>query len=256
MKVKKESEKVGLKLNIRKMKIMASGPITSWEIDGESVKTVTDFIFWGSKITADSDCSHETKRCLVLGRKVLTKLGSIEGTSPQLLYKKVFSLKAKKTCIYGTSDFSFSSTKEVQLEDGIIIKCTVVWGGAILHHQIDYIEAMPQCRKRSYASLAESEGQTSSSSSVLSFLYSPTLTFIHDYQKNHSSDQTDLCWQHNISAFKYAVIAFLPRSKRLLISWLQSLSAAILEPPKIQSATVSPSICHEVMGPDAMILVF
>ena len=68
MKVKEESEKVGLKLNIQKTKIMASGPITSWQIDGE---TVADFIFWGSKITADSDCSHEIKRCLLLGRKVI-----------------------------------------------------------------------------------------------------------------------------------------------------------------------------------------
>ena len=68
MKVKKESEKVGLKLNIQKTKIMASGPITSWEVDGETVETVSDFIFWGSKITADGDCSHEIKICLLLGR--------------------------------------------------------------------------------------------------------------------------------------------------------------------------------------------
>ena len=72
MKVKEESEKVGLKLNIQKMKIMASGPITSWEIDGETVETVSDFIFLGSKITADGDCSHEIKRHLLLGRKVMT----------------------------------------------------------------------------------------------------------------------------------------------------------------------------------------
>ena len=71
MKVKEESEKVGLKLNIQKMKIMASGPITSWEIDGETVEKVSDFIFGGSKITADGDCSHEIKRCLLLGRKVM-----------------------------------------------------------------------------------------------------------------------------------------------------------------------------------------
>ena len=77
MKVKEESEKVGLKLNIQKMKIMASGPITSWEIDGEKVETVSDFIFGVSKITADGDCSHETKRCLLLGRKVMTNLDSI-----------------------------------------------------------------------------------------------------------------------------------------------------------------------------------
>ena len=77
MKVKVESEKVGLKLNIQKMKIMASGPITSWEIDGERVETVLDFIFLGSKITADGDCSHEIKRHLLLGRKVMTNLDSI-----------------------------------------------------------------------------------------------------------------------------------------------------------------------------------
>ena len=77
MKVKEESEKVGLKLNIKKMKIMASGPITSWEIDGETVETVSDFIFGGSKITADGDCIHEIKRCLLLGRKVMGNLDSI-----------------------------------------------------------------------------------------------------------------------------------------------------------------------------------
>ena len=74
IKVKEESEKVGLKLNIQKMKIMASGSITSWEIDGETVETVSDFILGGSKITADGDCSHEIKRCLLLGRKVMTNL--------------------------------------------------------------------------------------------------------------------------------------------------------------------------------------
>ena len=78
MKVKEESEKVGLKLNIQKTKIMASGPITSWEIDGETVETVSNFIFLGSKITADGDCSHEIKRRLLLGRKFMTNLDSIE----------------------------------------------------------------------------------------------------------------------------------------------------------------------------------
>ena len=77
MKVKEESEKVGLKVNIQKIKIMASGPVTSWEIDGETVETVSDFIFLGSKITADGDCSHESKRCLLLGRKVMTNLECI-----------------------------------------------------------------------------------------------------------------------------------------------------------------------------------
>ena len=78
MKVKEESEKVGLKLNIQKTKIMASGPITSWEIDEETVETVVDFLFLGSKITADGDCSHEIKRCLFLGRKVMTNLDEVE----------------------------------------------------------------------------------------------------------------------------------------------------------------------------------
>ena len=77
MKVKEEREKVGLKLNIQKTKIMVSGPITSWEIDRETMETVTDFIFWGSKITADGDCNHEIKRCLLLGGKVMTNLDSI-----------------------------------------------------------------------------------------------------------------------------------------------------------------------------------
>ena len=79
MKVKVESERVGLRFNIQKTKIMASGPITSWEIDGETVETVLDFIFWGSKITADGDCSHEIKRHLLLGREIMTNLDNIFG---------------------------------------------------------------------------------------------------------------------------------------------------------------------------------
>ena len=94
MKVKEESEKVDLKLNIQKMKIMASGPITSWQIDGETVETVLDFIFWGSKITADGDFSHEIKRCLLLGRKVMTNLDSILKSRDITLPTKVRLLKA------------------------------------------------------------------------------------------------------------------------------------------------------------------
>ena len=94
MKVKEESEKVGLKLNIQKTKIMASGPITSWEIDGETVKTVSDFVFWGSKITADGDFSHEIKRRLLLGRKVMTNLDSIFKSRDILLPTKVHLVKA------------------------------------------------------------------------------------------------------------------------------------------------------------------
>ena len=94
MKVKEESEKVGLKLNIQKTKIMASGPITSWEIDGETVETVSDFIFLGSKITADGDCSHEIKRCLLLGRKFMTNLDSILKNRDITLSTKVHLVKA------------------------------------------------------------------------------------------------------------------------------------------------------------------
>ena len=94
MKVKEESEEVGLKLNIQKIKIIASGPITSWEIDGETVETVSDFIFWGSKITADGDCSHEIKRYLLLGRKVMTNLDSILESRDITLPTKVCLVKA------------------------------------------------------------------------------------------------------------------------------------------------------------------
>ena len=94
MKVKEESEKIGLKLNIQKTKIMASGPITSWEIDGETVETVSDFIFGGSKLTADGDCSHEIKRRLLLGRKVMTNLDNILKSRDIILSTKVCLVKA------------------------------------------------------------------------------------------------------------------------------------------------------------------
>ena len=94
MKVKEESEKVGLKLNIQKTKIMASGPITSWQIDGKTVETVADFIFLGSKITVDGDCSHEIKRCLLLGRKVMSNLDSILKSRAITLPTKVCLVKA------------------------------------------------------------------------------------------------------------------------------------------------------------------
>ena len=94
MKVKEESEKVGLKLSIQKTKILASGPITSWQIDGKTMETVTGFIFWGSKITADGDCSHEIKRHLLLGRKALTNLDSILKSRDITLPTKVHLVKA------------------------------------------------------------------------------------------------------------------------------------------------------------------
>ena len=94
MRVKEESERAGLKLNIQKTEIMASGPITSWQIDGETMETVTDFIFLGSKITADGDCSHEIKRCLLLGRKAMTNLDSVLKSRDVILPRKVRIVKA------------------------------------------------------------------------------------------------------------------------------------------------------------------
>ena len=107
MRVKEESEKVGLKLNIQKT-IMASGPITSWEIDGETVETVSDLIFWGSKITAYGDCSHDIKRCLLLGRKVMTNLDSIFKSRDITLPTKIHLVKAMvfPVVIYGCESWT------------------------------------------------------------------------------------------------------------------------------------------------------
>ena len=113
MKVKEESEKVGLKLNIQKTKIMASGPITSWEIDGETVETVSDFIFGGSRITADGDCSHEIKRCLLLRRKVMTNLGRIVKSRDITLPTKVHLVKAMvfPVVIYGCKSWNMKKAE-------------------------------------------------------------------------------------------------------------------------------------------------
>ena len=117
MKVKVESEKVGLKLKIQKTKIMASGPITSWEIDGETVETVSDFIFLGSKITADGDCRHEIKKCLCLGRKVMTNLDSVvksrditSSTKAHLVKALVFPI-----VMYGCDSWTIKKAKELML---------------------------------------------------------------------------------------------------------------------------------------------
>ena len=120
MKVKEESEKVSLKLNIQKMKIMASGPITSWEIDGETVETVTDFIFLGSKITADGDCSHEIKRRLLLGRKVMTSLDSILKSRDITLPTKVRLVKASSmvfpVVMYGCESWTIKKAEHQRIE--------------------------------------------------------------------------------------------------------------------------------------------
>ena len=113
MKVKEESEKVGLKLNIQKTKTMASGPITSWEIDGETVETVSDFILGGSKITADGDCSHEIKRCVFLGRKVMTNLDSISKNRDITLPTKVCLVKAMvfPVVMYGCESWTMKNAE-------------------------------------------------------------------------------------------------------------------------------------------------
>src|SRR5574337_1203324 len=118
IKVKVESQKVGLKLNIQKTKIMASCPITSWEIDGESVETVSDFIFLDSKITADGDCSHEIKRCLLLGRKVMTNLDSIFKSRDITLPTKVRLVKAMvfPVVMYGCESWTVKKAERQRIE--------------------------------------------------------------------------------------------------------------------------------------------
>ena len=118
MKVKEESEKAGLKLNIQKMKIMASGPITSWQIDRETVETVTDFTFLGSKITADGECSHEIKRCLLLGRKVMTNLDSILKSRDITLQTKVHLVKAMvfPVVTYGCDSWTIKKAERQRID--------------------------------------------------------------------------------------------------------------------------------------------
>ena len=118
MKVKVESEKVGLKLNIQKTKIMASGPITLWEIDGETVETVSGFIFFGSKVTADVDCSHEIKRCLLLGRKVMINLDSIFKSRDITLMTKVHLVKAMvfPVVMYGCESWTVKKAERRKID--------------------------------------------------------------------------------------------------------------------------------------------
>ena len=123
MKVKEESEKAGLKLSIQKAKIMASGPITSWQIDGETMETVTDFIFSGSKITADGDCSHEIRRRLLLGRKAITNLNSILKSRDITLLTKVHLVKAMvfPVVMYGCESW----TIKLSVEELMLLNCGV-----------------------------------------------------------------------------------------------------------------------------------
>ena len=121
MKVKEESENIGLKLNIQKTKIMASNPITSWQIDGETVEIVSDFIFGGSKITADGDCSHENKRCLLLGRKLMTNPDSIWKNRDITLPTKVRLVKAMvfPVVMYGCESWTVSAEELLLLNCGV-----------------------------------------------------------------------------------------------------------------------------------------
>ena len=124
MKVKEESEKAGLKLNIQKTKIMASGPITSWQIDGKTMETVTDFIFWGSKIIPDGDCSHEIKRCLLLGKKATTNLDSILKSRDITLPTKVHLVKAMvfPIVMYG---YESCTKRKLNTEERMLLNCGV-----------------------------------------------------------------------------------------------------------------------------------
>ena len=118
IKVKDESKKVGIKLNIQKTKIMASGPITSWQIDGETMETVTDFILGGSKITADGDCNHENKRCLLLGRKVMTSLDSLLKSRDITLPTKVCLVRAMifPVVMYGCESWTIKKTEHQRID--------------------------------------------------------------------------------------------------------------------------------------------
>ena len=124
MKVKEETEKVGLKLNIQKTKIMACGPITSWQIDGETMETVADFIFWGSKITVDADCSHEIKRCLLLERKLMTNLDSILKSRDITLPTKVHLVKAMNFPVvrYGCESWTVKKAEHQRI-DAFELRC-------------------------------------------------------------------------------------------------------------------------------------
>ena len=127
MKVKEESEKSGLKLNIKKTKIMASGPITSWQIDGETMETVIDFLFLGSKITADGDCSHEIKRCLLLGRKAMTNLNSIVKSRDITLPTKVHLVKAMvfPAVMYGCMGVRVGLSRKLSADKLMLLNCGV-----------------------------------------------------------------------------------------------------------------------------------
>ena len=157
MKVKVESEKVGLKLNIQKTKIMASGPITSWGMDGETVETVSDFIFWGSKITADGDCSHEIKRRLLLGRKVMTNLDSLFKSRDITLPTKVRLVKAMifPVVMYGCESWTVKNAEHRRID------AFELWCWRRLESPLDCKEIQPDHSKgdRSWVSFGRTDAK-------------------------------------------------------------------------------------------------
>ena len=194
MKVKEESEKVGLKVSIQKTKIMASGTITSWEIDEKTVETVSDFILGGSKITADGDCSHEIKRRLLLGRKIMTNLDSIlksrDITLPTMVH--LFAAMVFPVVMYRCESWTLKKAE---------------------HQRIDAFELW--CWRRLLRVQLSHPYMTTGKTIALT-----RWTFVGKVMSLLFNMLSRL------------VITFLRRSKRLLISWLQSPSAVILEPPK------------------------
>ena len=297
MKWEEESEKPGLKLNIHKTKMVASGPITSWRIDGETMETVTDFIFLGSKITTDGDCSYKIKRRFLLGRKAMTNLSSVQSLSRAQLYATTWTA----TCEASLSIFNSRSLVKLMAMESVmtsnpLILCRPLLLPSIFPSiRVFSNESVLCIRWPKYWSFIFSIRPSNEYSGLISFRMDwLDLLAVQGTLKGllqHHSSKTSIL---RLSAFFIVqvshtymttgktiiltswtfvgkvislffnilcrlVIIFPPRSKRILISWLQTPSAVILEPPKIKSDTVTtvfPSICHEVMGPDAVILVF
>ena len=197
MKVKKQSGKAGLKLNIQKTKIMASGPITSWQIEGGKVEAVTNFLFFGSKITEDGDCRHEIKRCLLLGRKAMANLDSVLKSRDIILLTKVYIVKGMFFPVSGSFLMSWIFTSGGQSigASASAISSSNEYSG-LISFRIDLFDLLAV-----QGTLKSLLWYHNSKASVLSLLYGPTLTSVYDYWKSqYSFDYMDLCLQSDISA--------------------------------------------------------